>query len=199
MRVGWVNQVLQAPCTEPETLRHAEQPHCVGNKNGINSAAENRLNQPFFHHPRSHVSDNSINWLISAVVGTISGVIGFAVAAFIINMVGRAAFNADVTFEELVRTMGLAYVWNGVGVIGALSVFSPTLSCLLAPGRVLAWILLVIAWFMAVKEALDLEWGQTIVTVILGWIAWVVIMAITGAVLGLLGLTAAGLGGLLSF
>ncbi len=56
MRVGWVNQVLQAPCTEPETLRHAEQPHCVGNKNGINSAAENRLNQPFFHHPRLEVT-----------------------------------------------------------------------------------------------------------------------------------------------
>jgi hypothetical protein len=134
---------------------------------------------------------------LGAVVGTVFAVIGFAVGALVINWVGRTVFNADVTFEELVRTLGLAYVWQVVGVIGVLAAFSEALSCLLAPVMVIAAILMVIAWFVAVKEALDLEWVQTIVSVILGWIAVVVIMIVAGVVLGLLGLGAAAVGGAL--
>ena len=63
---------------------------------------------------------------------------------------------------------------------------------------VVAAIAMVVAWFMAAKEALDLEWTQTIITVILGWIALMVIMAISGVVLGIFGLGAAAVGGLLN-
>jgi hypothetical protein len=43
-------------------------------------------------------------------VGTIFAVIGFAVAALVINWVGDAVFKAAVTFKELVRAPGLAYI-----------------------------------------------------------------------------------------
>jgi len=56
--------------------------------------------------------------------------------------------------------------------------------------------LMVVAWFVAAKEALDLEWGQTIITVILGWVALIVISLISGLVLGIMGFGAAALGGL---
>ena len=144
----------------------------------------------------SHASRNLINWLGGAIVGTIFVVIGFVVGAFIVNWVGRTVFNADVTFDELVRTLGLAYVWNIVGVVGALAAFSPTLSCLLTPAFVVAAILGLVAWLVAAKEALDLEWVQTIVTVFLGWIALFVIMIVGGIIIGLLGLGAAAVGGL---
>ena len=111
---------------------------------------------------------------------------------------GRAIFKADVTFEEMVRTLGLAYVWNIIGVIGALAAFSSALSCLLTPALFAGAILGLIAWFVAAKEALDLEWAQTIITVIIGWIALFVMMLIAGAVLGLLGVTARGLLGAVS-
>jgi hypothetical protein len=145
----------------------------------------------------SSASDNLVNWLIGAVVGTIFAVIGFAVGAFVVNWVGRTVFNADVTFEELVRTLGLAYVWNIVGIVGILANFSDALACLLAPVTFIAWILGLISWFVATKEALDLEWVQTIVTVILGWLALFVVILIGGVVLGMLGLTAAAVGGLI--
>ena len=145
----------------------------------------------------STASSKLVGWLVGAVVSTIFAVIAFAVGALVINWVGRAVFNADVTFEELVRTLGLAYVWQVVGVIGALGAFSPTLGCLLAPVMFIAWILTAIAWFVATKEALDLEWVQTIVTVVIGWIALLVIMIVAGIVLGLLGLGAGALGGAL--
>ena len=76
-------------------------------------------------------------------------------------------YKADVTFDELVRTLGLAYVWQVVGVLGVLSAFSTALSCVLAPVMVIAAILLIVAWFIAAKEALDLDWVKTIITVIL--------------------------------
>jgi len=46
---------------------------------------------------------------------------------------------------------------------------------------------------------LDLDWVKTIITVILGWLALIVITAIAGIVVGLLGFGGAALGGLLGF
>jgi hypothetical protein len=135
--------------------------------------------------------------LIGAILGTVFAVIGFAVGALIINFIGRTLYKADVTFEELVRTLGLAYVWNVVGVLGILAALSPALGCLLAPVMVAAWIMMAISWFRAAQEALDLETGQTLITVILGWLAPVAIMIIGGLVMAALGLGAAAVGGLL--
>jgi hypothetical protein len=152
----------------------------------------------FLNQIGSNASGNLVNWLVGALGGTIFAVVGFAVAAWVINWVGKTVFKADVTFDEMVRTLGLAYVWQVVGVFGILSAFSAALSCVLAPIMVIAAILLVVAWFIAAKEALDLEWLQTIITVILGWIALIVIVLIGGAILGLLGFGVASIGGLLS-
>ncbi|MCP4168666.1 MAG: hypothetical protein GY759_22605 [Chloroflexi bacterium] len=151
----------------------------------------------FLNQLGANATSNLISWLGGAVVGTLFAVVGFAVAALVINGVGRSLYKADVSFDELVRTLGLAYVWNVIGFIGIVTAFSGFLSCLLAPAMVAAAILLVIAWFVAAKEALDLEWTQTIITVIVGFVALLVVMLIGGAVLGLLGLGAAAMGGLL--
>jgi hypothetical protein len=151
----------------------------------------------FLNQLGSQASTEVGGWLIGAIVGTVFAVVGFAVGALIINVVGRSVYNADVTFQELVRTLGLAYVWNVVGVLGILAVLSPALGCLLAPVMFAAWILMAISWFRAAREALDLETGQTIITVILGWVAVVAVSIAAGLVLAALGLGAAALGGLL--
>jgi hypothetical protein len=147
----------------------------------------------FLKHLGSFAS--STEWLSAAIVGTISAIPSFALGVLIVNWVGRTVFNADVGFGELVRTLGLAYVWQVIGVLGILTAFSEALSYLLAPVQTIAAILMIIAWLIAAKEALDLEWVQTIVTVILGWLAqFVLTTVITGLVLGLfeLGVTAIG-------
>ena len=153
----------------------------------------------FLNQIGTFASSELVNWLVGAVVGTIFAVVAFAIGALVINWVGRGVYKADVTFEELVRTLGLAYVWQVVGVLGILSAFSATLSCILSPVMVIAAILLVVAWFIAAKEALDLDWVKTIITVILGWLSLVVITAIAAIVVGLLGFGGAALGGLLGF
>ena len=149
----------------------------------------------FLNQVGSFASGEVLGWVIGAVVGTIFAVIGFAVGALVINWVGRAVFKADVTFEELVRTLGLAYVWQVVGLLGIISAFSVALSCVLAPVMIISTVLMIIAWFMAAREALDLDWVQTIVTVILGWIALFVITTLGSIILGMLGFGAAALFG----
>jgi hypothetical protein len=152
----------------------------------------------FLNQVGSAASRDLGGWLIGAVVLTIFAIIGFAVGALVINWVGRAVFHADVSFDELVRTLGLAYVWNVIGVFGVLAAFSDALGCVLAPVMIIAVIAMIVAWFVAAKEALDLEWLQTIVTVFLGWLALVVVrFLIGGLVLSVFGLGAVAVGGLL--
>jgi len=148
----------------------------------------------FLNQLGAYAQANVGKWILSALLGTVGILIGFAVGAWVISWVGRTVFKADVTFEEMVRALGLAYVWNVVAVIGVLAGFSVTLSCILAPILLIAAILGLIAWFVAAKEALDLEWVQTIITVILGWIALMVIGFLVGLVLGALGLGASAVG-----
>lgn len=145
----------------------------------------------FLNQLGSYASENVVGWLMGAVGGTIFTVIAFVLGAFVVQWVGRTVFNAEVTFEEMVRTLGLAYVWKVVAVLGVLG-FIPALGCLVAPVRFLAWILGLIAWFVAAKEALDLEWVQTIVSVIIGYLVLFVIGIVATIVLGaVLGLGAA--------
>ena len=150
----------------------------------------------FLNQLGANASPNMLGWLGGAVGGTIFAVAGFAIGAWVVNWVGRTFFKADVTFEEMVRTLGLAYVWNIIGFMGIFAGFIPVLNCLVGPVMVIGVIALIIAWFMAAKEALDLEWLQTIITVVLGWITLFVITLIGGLILGLLGLGAGAIGGL---
>ena len=151
----------------------------------------------FLNQLGSYASDSLFDWLVSTGIGTLTTIAGFAIAAAVINWVGRAIYSADVTFDELVRTMGLASVWTVVGLLGVIGAFSDALSCILGPVIVISWIALVVAWFVAVHEALDLTWGKTIITVIIGFIPWAIVMALTGILLSLLDLTATGVGNLI--
>jgi hypothetical protein len=153
----------------------------------------------FLNNLGTNASANLFGWLRNTISQTIVAIIGFALAALVMSWIGRTLFKADVTFEELVRTLGLAYVWNVVGIIGVVAVVSTTLSCLLTPALVAGWIMLVISWFVAAREALDLDTVNTIVTVVLGWIVFGIIMAAGSIMLALMGWTAAGIGSWLGF
>ncbi len=134
------------------------------------------------------------SWLIGTVTGTIFAVLGFGVGCFIISWAGKTFFEADVTFEEMVRTLGLAYVWNVVGFLSIIALAAPGLACITGPIAFLAGIAGLVAWFIAAKEALDLEWPQTIGTVVIGWVASFIVSLIAGLILSIFGLAGAGIG-----
>ncbi len=134
------------------------------------------------------------SWLLSTIGGTIFAIAGFAVGAFVISWAGKTFFNADVTFEEMVRTLGLAYVWHVIGFLGIIGLVSSGLACVTGPISLIASIAGLVAWFIAAKEALDLEWPQTIGTVVIGWVASLFISMIAAAILGIFGIAGAGIG-----
>ncbi|MCD6577318.1 MAG: YIP1 family protein [Anaerolineaceae bacterium] len=134
------------------------------------------------------------SWVFGTIVGTVFAVAGFAVGAFVISWAGKTFFNADVTFEEMVRTLGLAYVWNIIGFLGIIGLLSSGLVCVTGPISFIAGIAGLVAWFIAAKEALDLEWPQTIGTVVIGWVASLIISLIATAMLGVFGIAGAGIG-----
>jgi hypothetical protein len=144
----------------------------------------------------SYTSQSIFDWLVAAGISVLTAIGGFAIAAAVISWVGRRSFNAEVTFNQLVRTMGLASIWTAVGVLGVIAALSDALSFILGPVIVISWVALVMAWFVAVHEALDLTWGKTIVTVMIGFIPWAIIMSLSGVILSLLDLTATGFGNL---
>ena len=137
-----------------------------------------------------------VGWIIAAVVGTLFALLGFALSAFVISWVGKTFFQADVNFGEVVRVLGLASVWQLIGFLGILSIVSTSLVCILSPLLIVAAILSIAAWLIAVKEALDLDWTKTVITVIVGFVVNFIVLAIAGTILGLLGFgAAAALGG----
>lgn len=145
----------------------------------------------------SNASQSLFDWLVSTGIGTFTAIASFAIAAAVISWVGRAVYSAEVAFDEVVRTMGLASVWTVVGILGIIAAFSTALSCVLGPVIVISWVALVLAWFVAVHEALDLTWSKTVITVVIGFIPWAIIMALTGVMLSVLDLTATEFGNLL--
>ncbi|MFV1859956.1 MAG: YIP1 family protein [Anaerolineales bacterium] len=141
--------------------------------------------------------DDLGGWLVRTLIGIIFALVGFAVAVAVVNWIGRAIFKAEVTFNELVRTLGLAYVWQAVGVLGVLGAISVALSSIVSLAQLAATLAGLVAWFVAVKEALDLKWLQVIITVVVAWVVIIAITVIAGLVVGLLGFGAAAAGGLL--
>ena len=120
--------------------------------------------------------------LVSAVVSMVIGVVAFAVGAYVIMFVANSMFQAKATFDEIVRTVGLAYVWQVVGVLGILILISPAFICLSGILGFAALILGAISSAIAVKEALGLDWTQTIITIVIAWVAIFVVSAILGSV-----------------
>jgi hypothetical protein len=125
-------------------------------------------------------SPDLLYWLIGTIGGTIFAVMGFVVAALVIGWVGRILFKAEVNSGELVRTLGLAYVWQIVGVLGVVTAFTDVFYGELTIIIVLGLVMLVIAWIVAAKEALDLGWLPTGIAVVAGWVAQFAITTFAG-------------------
>lgn len=144
---------------------------------------------------RQSMLNGVFGWLGTALFA----IIAFVFAAWVISWVGKNFMGAQVDYGEVVRTFGLAYVWNIIGALGVFGAITPVLSCVTGPLGFIGWILSLIALFVALKEALDLEWGKTILTAILGWVAMLVVVFLGGFLLATFGILAGTVFGILGF
>jgi hypothetical protein len=133
----------------------------------------------------SIISTKFIGWLISGIILGALGVAAFALSAYLIVWLANTMFKASVKFEQLVRAMGLAYVWQVIGVVG---VFGVLLSCLLAPITFLAGLAGLAANLFAIKETTNMDWTGTVVCAVLAWVVTFVVFLVAASILAVIGL-----------
>jgi hypothetical protein len=132
--------------------------------------------------------NRSFGAAVLALIGAlIIGVVNYYVWAYVTYFLGTRLFEGTADPGELLRVLGYA---SGPQVLSILN-FIPCVGWLIALAGGI-WSL--IAGFIGVREALDLDTTKTLITVIIGWvIIWVVrIILLTVLGVGALGLGAAG-------
>ena len=123
--------------------------------------------------------------------GVLAELVGWLVWSYVMYLVGTRVFRGTATYGELLRTLGFA---NSPGVLLILR-FIPVIGGLVA---LIVGIWRIVAGFIAVREALDLDNGNTLATIVVGIIAYLVVLLIVGLVLAAVGVGAAVLTGGLS-
>ena len=120
--------------------------------------------------------------------GVLAELIGWLVWSYVMYLVGTRVFHGTATYGELLRTLGFA---NSPGVLLILR-FVPVLGGLITA---VVGIWRIVAGFVAIREALDLDNGNTLATIVVGIIAYLVVFLIVGLILATIGLGAAVLTG----
>ncbi len=119
--------------------------------------------------------------------GVLMSFIMWAVWSYVAFFVGTRMFKGTATYGEVLRTMGFAY---SPGVLQVLN-FIPVLGGLI--GLVAAvWTL--VTGFIALRQSLDLDNGNTVATIVVSFIAMIVVVVVLSPVFALIGLGAAVLG-----
>ncbi|MGE3270931.1 MAG: Yip1 family protein [Chloroflexota bacterium] len=104
---------------------------------------------------------NGIGWGIAGVfLGLIFAFVGWIVWSYLTYWVGTTVFKGTATPGEMLRTLGFAYTPNILGIVS----FIPCLGALVG---LAAMIWTIVAGVVAVRQALDIDTGQAVITVIL--------------------------------
>ncbi len=122
--------------------------------------------------------------LLALLAALVTGVISYYIWAYVTYFVGTRLFAGIADPGELLRVLGYASGPRALNVFSFIPCLGPVIA--LAGG---VWSL--IAGFIGVREALDLDTTKTLITVVIGW---VIIMVLTFLVSAVLGLGALGLG-----
>lgn len=107
------------------------------------------------------------------VSGILSGIVGWIAWSLITYFVGTSLFGGTATPGEMLRCIGFANTPLVLGIF----VFIPCLGGLIALGAAI-WAL--VAGIVAVREALDFTTERAILTAIVGFLAYVIIIFIVG-------------------
>jgi len=111
-----------------------------------------------------------VNWIVAILVGWI----GWAVLTY---FVGSLLFKGKSDIAEMMRVLGYASAPKLLGLFG----FIPCVGWLIA---LAGWVLSLIAGFIAVREAMEFDTVDAIVTIVISWVVALVISLIISLILG---------------
>jgi hypothetical protein len=115
---------------------------------------------------------------VGLIISVLMAVAGYYLWAYIVQFVGKSMFQGQATAPQLLRTLGYAYGPTALGVFS----FIPCFGGLIA---LIGGIWSLVCGFFAVRETHGLSDGQTIVTVVVGWLVVFIITMVVGGIFGL--------------
>ncbi len=107
--------------------------------------------------------------LAGAVLGVVTGVLGWVVWSGIAYFIGVRVLGGDSDYQEMLRVIGFAYAPLAIGVI-------PWLGFIGA-----AWALF--AAVLAIRESMEFSTQRAVATMVVGWVAWLGIAIFLNALL----------------
>jgi hypothetical protein len=113
-----------------------------------------------------------VNWFVN---GILIGWIGWAILTY---FVGAVLFKGQTDVQEMMRVLGYASAPRLLGLLG----FIPCVGWLFV---IAGWVLSLIAGIIAIREAMEFDTGNAIITVVISWIAAFVIALIINGVFGM--------------
>lgn len=117
---------------------------------------------------------------LALIVNSAIGVANYYIWAYVTYYIGTNLFSGDADPGELLRVLGYASAPRLLGLLG----FIPCIGWLIALAGAI-WAL--VAAFYGVREALDLDTTETLITVILGWVVILIINSIVNRLFGFAG------------
>jgi len=111
------------------------------------------------------------NWIIG---GVLIGWIGWAVLTY---FVGSVLFKVESDIPEMMRVLGYASAPHLLGLLG----FIPCVGWIFP---LIGWLLALVAGVLAVREAMETETGNAIITVVLSWLLALAIRALLLVIIG---------------
>lgn len=117
------------------------------------------------------------NGAVGVLGGVVSAYLGWVLWAGVAYIIGDMLLGGTATWGELLRTLGFAQTPGVLFVLG----FIPLIGWVAVP---VAGIWILVTSFVALRQALDVGNGLTLLTVILGAIPYGVLRLIAGGILG---------------
>lgn len=118
-------------------------------------------------------------FLLSLILTPIAFIVGYFLWALITYWVGVNLFQAQTDFDEMQRVIGFAQAPRVLGILAIIP-------CLGDLAAFLAGIYSLILSVMAIKEGLDVEWPQAVITGAIGWAASAILVAIPGIIVSII-------------
>ena len=111
------------------------------------------------------------------IFGVLNALIGWAVWSYVVYFVGTRFMGGTATYGELLRTLGFAESPGVLYVFG----FIPILGGLIG---LIAFIWSIVGGFIGTRQALDIDNGKTLITIIVAAIVLIIVVAIISIILG---------------
>lgn len=105
-------------------------------------------------------------------------ILAWLVWAFATYFIGTKIFHGKATYGEMLRVTGFAYAPLAFMILAVIPCIGFAISLL-----VTIWALAAV--FIGVREGIDLDFGRTLVTVLVGWLIYSIGMGILGSILRL--------------